>query len=286
MNNKKIRNILIIITILLIPFIAKASAEFCSIHNYSIRIDEETIKAGYTVEAFNNSFKIGIFPEILNTSTRINLKNITKLAKESGEEGLEVTSAPEGWTINSDIYEYDITQKKSYDQQNPLIIEINFGKDTDNYKKIFYFNGSTNEWKELPSKIDWIARKVRTKVYFPYVRLAIFDQKDIMGRGKTSWYNQAPHKKLFRNFNYEDGDYAAHRLYPKGTKLKVTCLPESDIRPKSEICLGDEDSVIVTINDWGPEEWTGRIIDLDVRAFKKLEWKGHGWTNVTIEPVE
>jgi rare lipoprotein A len=259
--------IILIFATLLIPLTAKANIDFCSLNNYSLKIDEETVKSGYTVEAFNGSFTIGIFPEVFKKPTRINLKNITKLESEQGCQTQYET--PNGWQFNSDIYEYDFTQKDAYLSEEPLVVEIAFGKDTVARKQIFYFDGNTNTWNELSSTSDYNAKKVRVKLYFTYVRLAVFDQIDIAGTGRASWYNQA----LFRYFGYKNGDFAASQQYEKGTKLRVKNLENNK-------------TVIVKVNDYGPEKWTGRIIDLDVSAFKKLAWKGLGVINVSVEPVD
>ena len=45
-------------------------------------------------------------------------------------------------------------------------------------------------------------------------------------------------------------------------------------------------SVIVFINDFGPEIWTGREIDLSSSAFKKLAPLSLGLINVKIEPLQ
>lgn len=258
--------IIFIFTALIIPSIAKADEDFCSLNNYFLKIDEETILSGYTVNAFEGLFKIGIFPNVFSEPTRVNLKNVTKLESELGVD--EKIEAPEGWQLNSDIYEYDFTNKKAYSSGEPLIIEIAFGKDTANYKQIFYFDGSSNQWNQLPAALDWNKKSAQTKLHFTYVRLAVFDQIDIIGAGKASWYNQA----LFKYFKYKNGDFAASRQYPKGTKLRVKNLENDKI-------------VIVTVNDYGPDKWTGRIIDLDVSAFKKLAWKGLGTIDVSVEPI-
>lgn len=258
--------IIFLLAALVIPFTSKAEVNFCSLNNYSLKIDESTIVSGYTVDAFEGAFKIGIFPNVFNEPTRVNLKNVTKLEEELGASGQ--VKAPDGWQINSDVYEYDFTNKEAYSNEEPLIIEIGFGQDTNNYKQVFYFDGSSSEWKQLATTLDWNKKSAQVKSHFTYVRLAVFDQIDIISMGKASWYNQA----LFKYFKYKNGDFAASQQYSKGTKLRVTNLDNGK-------------TVIIIVNDYGPEKWTGRIIDLDVSAFKKLAWKGLGTIDVAVEPV-
>jgi rare lipoprotein A (peptidoglycan hydrolase) len=41
---------------------------------------------------------------------------------------------------------------------------------------------------------------------------------------------------------------------------------------------------VVEVNDYGPELWTGRIIDLDVLAFDAISNRRKGLTDVTVVP--
>lgn len=46
------------------------------------------------------------------------------------------------------------------------------------------------------------------------------------------------------------------------------------------------ESVVVFINDYGPERWTGREIDLSSHAFKQLAPLSSGLIKVQIEPLQ
>jgi|SRR5581483_704158 len=69
-----------------------------------------------------------------------------------------------------------------------------------------------------------------------------------------------------------NGLTAAHRTLPLGTKVQVT-----------DAATGK--SVVVTINDRGPAEWTGRQIDLSLGAAKMLQMEERGIILATIKPV-
>lgn len=62
---------------------------------------------------------------------------------------------------------------------------------------------------------------------------------------------------------------AASRVYARGTRLKVT-----------DAATGK--SVNVTVNDWGPAMWTGRDIDLSLRAAIELDMLERGVIIATI----
>ncbi|MBI4273569.1 MAG: hypothetical protein HY659_02560 [Rhizobiales bacterium] len=66
------------------------------------------------------------------------------------------------------------------------------------------------------------------------------------------------------------GMTAAHRSLPLGTRVKVT-------DPKSG------KSVVVTINDRGPANWTARDIDLSLAAAQVLEMEERGVIMATVE---
>jgi rare lipoprotein A (peptidoglycan hydrolase) len=85
----------------------------------------------------------------------------------------------------------------------------------------------------------------------PYVPGKEPDPKSPSYYGWASWYNQF------------DGFYAASTIFPRGSKLKV-------------VSVASGKSVIVTVNDYGPESWTGVSIDLSDYAFKELAPLGAG----------
>lgn len=82
-----------------------------------------------------------------------------------------------------------------------------------------------------------------------------------MQSGSASWYK------------YKDCRCAASPDFPKGTRVRVT----SQANPTK--------SVVVRINDWGPErdKFPERAIDLDAQAFKLLAPLGAGVIRVNVE---
>ncbi len=78
--------------------------------------------------------------------------------------------------------------------------------------------------------------------------------------GTASWYY------------YGSTPTCAHRTYPKGTNLLVTNNSTGA-------------SVVVVVNDYGPAEWTGRIIDLNSVAFSAIAPLGQGLAEVTVSPI-
>lgn len=94
-------------------------------------------------------------------------------------------------------------------------------------------------------------------------------ESDLSNVGIASWYNYsldgAP------NYSRENAT-AASRDYPRGSRLKVT-----------NVSTGA--SVIVRVNDYGPEAWTGRAIDLSSYAFSQIAPLGMGLADVRVEQV-
>lgn len=82
--------------------------------------------------------------------------------------------------------------------------------------------------------------------------------------GSASWYAfglPAP-----------DAQTCASRTFPRGTYLQVTSARNG----KQVICL---------VNDYGPEAYTNRIIDLSRGSFRVIEDLGAGTVPVTLHPV-
>jgi rare lipoprotein A len=91
--------------------------------------------------------------------------------------------------------------------------------------------------------------------------------------GVASWYGEPFHGRLTANGErYDMHAYtAAHRLYPFGTRLRVTNLDNGR-------------SVMVRVNDRGPFV-KGRIIDLSYSAATDLGMVPNGTTRVRLERV-
>jgi Lytic transglycolase len=84
------------------------------------------------------------------------------------------------------------------------------------------------------------------------------------GRSEASWYALG--------LPQPDALTCASRTYGRGSYLQVTNLRNG----KAVICL---------VNDYGPEAWTGRQIDLSRGSFRVVEDLGRGTMPVKIELV-
>src|SRR4030043_947087 len=106
-------------------------------------------------------------------------------------------------------------------------------------KNLYYFDENKNKWIGIEGKINHGSKKITVNFSLPYAKVAILEDIDIMTEGIASWYK------------YKNCDCAASPDYPKGTKLKVTNIKNNK-------------SVVVNINDWGPDRSVhpDRVVDL------------------------
>ncbi|MBU3901731.1 septal ring lytic transglycosylase RlpA family protein [Patescibacteria group bacterium] len=153
---------------------------------------------------------------------------------------------PENWLPASDVYEFDIFNKKAFKNEKPLQIRIKILEQTNNLKKIFFWNGVLSDWVELPSEVG-DAETMKSILHLPYAKMVVLGNKNILQIGDASWYG------------YKGCLCAASPDYEKGTKLNVKDLDS-----------GKE--VVVKVNDYGPDRslFPNRVIDLDKIAFQKL----------------
>ncbi len=169
---------------------------------------------------------------------------------------------PDNLQLVSEIYKIE-TQVKDYK------IKFYYNIDSPYSKNIYQFDEVSLSWQKLESYNNIEEKYLSfsfTDIASP-VKIAIFQDPKSYD-GIASFYNQA----RYRNFSYKNGNFAASRIYPKGTKLKVTRLLTGK-------------SIIITVNDYGPEERTGRLIDLDTSAFKQLGSTKVGVIYVKVEPI-
>lgn len=165
---------------------------------------------------------------------------------------------PEQQARVSDIYQYDM--KIADIMKDP--IELVFEYEIKDFKMptALFWDKTTELWKSLPTLADLDKQQIRVQTVLPFSRVALFMIPD-RWVGEASWYK------------YKNCNCAASRDYAKGTILKVTHL-------------GSAKFINVKVNDYGPELWTGRIIDLDATVFKQFGSLRWGVTDVKIELVQ
>lgn len=153
---------------------------------------------------------------------------------------------PKEWEAISKIYEVSFLSMATFNYQQQTIMQIFADSDIMDLKKIFKWNGQIGQWEQLNSSSRDM-KSARAKVELSGGKYVMLKNDKLMEFGAASWYK------------YKNCDCAASPDYPKGTKVKVTNLENGK-------------SVIVKINDWGPErdKHPDRVIDLDKTVFKKL----------------
>lgn len=218
-----------------------------------IVLDKNTVQKGYTVESDDRNFRIGFTPGVLEESTPIRIKHFNK----------DLFDFPEDMIAVSDVYEFDIVEKNSYVAKEKFVIELRAYEEVKDRKRIFFYNGVESQWQELPS---WTQDEelVRAYIHLPFARFVILEEDGVMEIGDASWYA------------YKNCDCAASPDYPKGSQVKVTDLDT-------------QESIIVTINDWGPDRAVHpeRVIDLDKVAFERLGKLSWGVIHrIKVEPIQ
>lgn len=169
---------------------------------------------------------------------------------------------PADLKLISKVYQLDA-------QKNDFIAKFHYTSDSDWHKQIFQYDVSLGIWTKLDGYNDVeekFIKKSFSKITTP-IYLAIFEEEKAMD-GVASFYDQS----RYRSFGYKNGLFAASRHYPKGTKLKITRLLTGK-------------SIIVTVNDYGPESRTERLVDLDKAAFKQIASLGAGLIYVKVESL-
>ena len=222
--------------------------------------DAETIVKGYTLESSDQRMRLGIRPNTLNVSTRVDIKTL--------DPSVMSDTLPTDKTLVGNIYLFDILNKSSYDGTDFFFLEIKYPEEEDysalhGRRRIYYYNKVKTQWEELPSEDNPTTQSVRSLIHLPYARLAIFEES-ALEVGKASWYG------------YQGCDCAASPDYPKGSYLLVSSV------------ANPTKTVTVKVNDFGPDRSVHpeRIIDLDKVAFNKLAPLGAGVISVRVRLLE
>lgn len=222
----------------------------------STSFDAETIARGYTLSSDDGLMRLGIRPDTLNVATRVDVKTLATRLME--------TTYPSDRELLGNVYLFDILNKESYDGSDFFFLEIKYPQEDTGVmhgaRRIYFYNGVSQAWEELPSEDSPETGSVRALIHLPYARLAIFEES-IPEYGKASWYA------------YKGCDCAASPDYEKGTYLVVSRADDPTR------------SVTVRVNDFGPDRAVhpDRVIDLDSVAFKKLASLGAGVIDVRVK---
>jgi len=152
------------------------------------------------------------------------------------------------------------TTKYQDDPESFYGAETQVSKGADGEREVKYLvrykNGLEVSRKKLSSQVT---REPVSRVIRQGRKIVVESQE----QGRASWYA------------YRGCLCAAHPYFPKGSLLRVT----DSLSGKS---------IIVTVNDWGPNQQThpGRIIDLDSVAYKQLASLGTGTLEVKVEKLK
>lgn len=222
---------------------------FMALQPFAITLDDATVSKGYPIATPDGHFHFYILPDAF---TRAATFTITPLSAS-------VYVPPAGLHVVSPIYHFKIDSGQTGPLPSDLPIDIKFFGSNTQSKDIYYWNNLTSAWEPSPSLTRYEDQAVRTLTHQQEMILAVFS-RDIMEKGKASWYR------------YKNGDFAASPDYAKGSRLKVTNLANGK-------------SVVVTINDYGPDRSVhpDRVIDLDRVAFQKIASPSVGVIEVSVE---
>ncbi len=239
------------ILLLIIVFIFLGKNVLAETENFNIHLDHKTIEKGYTVTAFEDDIKLSLVPGILAESTEV---DVLRLSEEMDMP----------WRLNriSSIYQFEFKNKEAYDNHKPFYIQLSYDTQTNNYKKVYFFDKGQGVWRPLPTRDFPDEKFVRSLIHLPYARIAVFSYPEVLTVGQASWYA------------HKGGNFAASPDFPKGSVVRVFNTDNNKF-------------VDVAINDWGPDRsiFPNRPIDLDKVAFSRIASLGAGVVNVRLEPL-
>ena len=197
---------------------------------------------------------------------KITREAVASFQEEYSKEILQPVGLTKG---NGEIYKGTLAKINSLycqinkDKKEQVELSLAYTRADGLAKTIYYWSEADANWLPLKSSDNYRAMTVTALTRATSLKVALVEE-DNQWVGEASWYA------------YKNGDFAASRDFPKGTKLKVT-------NQKTGVDQGK--SVIVTINDYGPEIQTNRIIDLDKIAFQKIGNLRDGVMPVKIEAI-
>ncbi len=251
----KRRKLIVVFLTLIVVFSGFSVSAQDTNRSLFLTLGQSTIEKGYTATFNNQDFKVAFFAGAALEPITVEMKKFN---------GAELPQ-PKGLKLVSDYYIYDIVR---VDRENKspllfgrsLVLAIRFNSDNYFRKKIYYYDGNKHGWFSLNSSVDYQGRYVRAFAHLPFSHVAVFEDQSEL-EGVASWY---------RSSKYQYG--AATNNYPLGTKLKVRNIDNNK-------------TVDVEVVSKGPFG-AGRVIDLTLPAFQRLEESWKGLVRVQVTPLD
>lgn len=128
----------------------------------------ETVQRGYTFVNRDNTFKLGIFPNVFSEYISLKVSRIDE----------DQFVYPSNKKRVSDVFQYTANMKNPQILENPLAVSIAFENSSTNFKRIHFFDGTTDTWKPIPTSFDYSTNHARAYIHFPHVSLAVFEEED------------------------------------------------------------------------------------------------------------
>lgn len=248
MRIKRYISIYIIVAVIfsIAPF---AHAQELSASEFSISIGSANLAKDLSFLAFEGRVQIGFPAGTFKAPALVDLQEIP---------GPVV--APSGFSPASVAYQIDIPSE-TFTAGKEFFLSLK-SSGSSMYKQIHFFDPLTQSWKPWTTSENFGKGILSTKLTIPSTRLAVFESKTVLVKGKASWYR------------YKNGLFAASPDFPKGTRLRV-------------INTANKKSVDVVVNDYGPVRTThpDRVVDLDAVAFARLAPLGQGTITVAVEEL-
>jgi len=219
---------------------------------YNLVLARDADKEIIVTSKADKSFATSLFSITLPND--ITLGSVVKL------QHLAAGNVPIPKGLVSPIYQYDLIGFSVADIASKLVsVTLPYYLSDYQGRDLVFFDKRLGEWRTVPSINNLQKQTVTGKLPFTYAVVALVENPNVFD-GVASWYA------------YKACACAAARFWPKQSKLKVTNLANGL-------------SKIVRLNDYGPEEWTGRLIDLDSTVFKAISSLWRGLINVRVEEV-
>ncbi|NQV00407.1 MAG: hypothetical protein HQ538_06735, partial [Parcubacteria group bacterium] len=163
-RNIKVLSLVFLALLLVIPSISSAETITRRIH-----LDAETIVKGYTIDLLDQNFRVGIFPDVFKEESSIKLEKLDEN---------EIENIPEGKSLVSDLYLYDISMDRPYVLDDPIILVMKYESDSIYKKEVHFYNREINEWQAIPTEIDYENKEARAYIHFPYSKIAVFEDQN------------------------------------------------------------------------------------------------------------
>ena len=152
----------VVVMVLVVPDVGLAQDANPHLARHKVRLDESTMQKGYTLQA--NRMTFGVPPGVYDEEAVVLLR-----------EKSNYPALPEYLQPVSDVFWYQVFVSNPSYHASPVWLSHQYEADPEHNRSFYYYDGTQQEWRALPTWLDSVNNQTRAAWHFPQSLVVVAD---------------------------------------------------------------------------------------------------------------